>query len=238
MRKKVIASLLCAVAVTACIFAFVACNDSRGGSGARSDVFEEGTSIEEIRTALLNCGSFTAGYITSRLTAGEARCLSETSNTYSDDAYSECSKGAGTYECFYAYSDGTTVYEALEVSAYDEVTGNIVGEPEVTERGPSDEEWDFAGMKERAVNDANGHAGGILALLKEEGGSIVIDRSVFSGLEEAGTKLVTEVRLQGDEIRCIISLFPLGSSGEGYRFEYYIRINEEPVIPGRILALK
>lgn len=211
---------------------------SGSGSGARSDVFEEGTGIEEIRTALLNCGSFTAGYITSQPAAGEAHYLSETSNTYSADAYSECSKGAGTYECFYAYSDGTTVYEALEVSAYYEVTGDTVGEPEVTERGPSDEEWDFAGMKERAVNDANGHTGGILALLKEEGGSIVIDRSVFSGLEEAGTKLVTEVRLQGDEIRCIISLFPLGSSGEGSRFEYYIRINEEPVIPDRILALK
>lgn len=238
MRKKVIASLLCAVAVAACIFAFVACNDSRGGSGARSDVFEEGTSIEEIRTALLNCGSFTAGYITSRLTVDEAHYLSETSNTYSAEAYSECSKGGGICECFYAYSDGTAVYEALEVSAYDEVTGNTVGEPEVTECGPSDEEWDFAGMKERAVNDANGHAGGILALLKEEDGSIVIDRSVFSGLEEAGTKLVTEVRLQGDEIRCIISLFPWGSSGEGSRFEYYIRINEEPVIPDRILALK
>lgn len=151
---------------------------SGSGSGARSDVFEEGTGIEEIRTALLNCGSFTAGYITSRLTAGEARCLSEINNTYSDDAYSECSKGGGMCECFYAYSDGTAVYEALEVSAYDEVTGNTVAEPEVTECGPSDEEWDFAGMKERAVNDANGHAGGILALLKEEGGSIVIDRSV------------------------------------------------------------
>lgn len=108
---------------------------SRGGSGARSDVFEEGTGIEEIRTALLNCGSFTTGYITSRLTDGEARCLSETSNTYSAEAYSECSKGAGTYECFYAYSDGTAVYEALEVSAYDEVTGDTVGESEVTECG-------------------------------------------------------------------------------------------------------
>lgn len=211
---------------------------SGSGSGARSDVFEEGTGIEDIRTALLNCGSFTTGYITSRLSDNEVLYLSETNNTYSDDAYSECSKGGGMCECFYAYSDGTAVYEALEVSAYDEITGNTVGEPEVTECGPSDEEWDFAGMKERAVNDANGHAGGILALLKGEGGSIVIDRSVFSGLEEAGTKLVTEVRLQGDEIRCIISLFTWGSSGEGSRFEYYIRINEEAVIPDRILALK
>ena len=201
-------------------------------------MFEEGTGIEDIRTALLNCGSFTTGYITSRLSDNEVLYLSETNNTYSDDAYSECSKGGGMCECFYAYSDGTAVYEALEVSAYDEITGNTVGEPEVTECGPSDEEWDFAGMKERAVNDANGHAGGILALLKGEGGSIVIDRSVFSGLEEAGTKLVTEVRLQGDEIRCIISLFTWGSSGEGSRFEYYIRINEEAVIPDRILALK
>ena len=211
---------------------------SGSGSGARGDVFEEGTGIEDIRTALLNCGSFTTGYITSRLSDNEVLYLSETNNTYSDDAYSECSKGGGMCECFYAYSDGTAVYEALEVSAYDEITGNTVGEPEVTECGPSDEEWDFAGMKERAVNDANGHAGGILALLKGEGGSIVIDRSVFSGLEEAGTKLVTEVRLQGDEIRCIISLFTWGSSGEGSRFEYYIRINEEAVILDRILAPK
>ncbi len=63
---------------------------SGSGSGARSDVFEEGTGIEEIRTALLNCGSFTTGYITSQPADGEALYLSEINNTYSDDAYSEC----------------------------------------------------------------------------------------------------------------------------------------------------